>query len=367
MSTKMNLKELLRELQDLMGVAGQEQEVVQYVYKAIKPYCDEIKISSTGNIVATKKGSMPGPAIAVGAHLDEVGFIVRNILPNGFLLIDKIGGVPNNVVLARNVLVSKKRIPGVIGTKPGHLQSPEEAKSIQPITNCYVDLGLDTGDEVKALGIKVGDPIIFKTDFIEMSNPDLICSRAVDDRISCALIIELFKTLSAEDFAGTLYGTFTVREEVGMFGARNALHGLDVDYALALDTVPAGDTPDINTANQLPIWLGKGPGLVVADSAVVYFQYVHPKVREIIEKTAAKNNINLQVTTILGYMYTTDAASYSYANGDGIPTAGISIPRRYSHSPVEIFNLNDAVDTFDLVSAIVKDNANANISFCDVE
>ncbi len=364
--SKLNLKNLLRELDSTMGVSGNEQEVVKYVYNAIKPYADEVTVSPVGNIIAVKKGAKPGPSVAIGAHMDEIGFIVRTILANGFILIDKVGGVPDNLVLGRNVLVSRKRIPGVIGAKPGHLQTPEEAKAVQPASKCYVDLGLNSAEEVKALGIKVGDPVVFKTDFIEMSNPDLITAKAVDDKINCAVIIELFKNLKAEEFGGTVYGVFTVREEMGLFGAKTALNGLDIDYALALDTVPAGDTPDINTASQLPVCLGKGPGLIVADSVgVSYFQFIHPGVRQLIEDTAEASNINLQVSTIMGYGYTTDAAAFSYAN-KGIPTAGISIPRRYSHSPVELFNINDAVDVLNLVHAIVKVNENFNPAFCDL-
>ncbi len=303
-NSKANLKSLLCELHDKMGVSGCEQEVVKYVYNAIKPYADEISVSTFGNIVATKKGARKGPSVVIAAHLDEIGFVVRNITPNGFLLIDKIGGVPDSVVLSRNVLVSTKRIPGVIGAKPGHLQTPEEARTVTPASRCYVDLGVNTADEVRALGIKIGDPVIFKTEVIELSNPDIICARAVDNRISCALIIELFKNLKAEDFGGTVHAVFTVREEAGLFGAQNAIHDIDVDYAIALDTVPAGDTPDVNTAAQLPIYLGKGPGFVVADSVGhSYFQFVHPGVREMIEKTSEKTKINLQTCQILGHMY----------------------------------------------------------------
>lgn len=366
-NAKENLKQLLRELHDLMGVAGCEQEVVKYVYHAIKPYADEVQVSTTGNIVAIKKGCKEGPGLLVGAHMDEIGFVVKNILPSGFLLIDKIGGVPDNIMLGRKVLVSTKRIPGVIGTKPGHLQTPEEAKMVQTIGKCYVDLGLNSQEEVAALGIRIGDPIIFKSDFMEMSNPDLIATRAVDDRMNCAIILELFKNLKAEDFGGTLYGVFTVREEAGLFGARNAVYGMDIDYALALDTIPAGDTPDINTVSQLPIYLGKGPGLPVADGVgATFFQFIHPGVRRIIEETAASKDINLQICTILGYAYTTDASAFSYVE-KGIPTATLTVPRRYSHSPVELVDLNDAVSLLELLEAIIHNNEHADLSFVTLD
>ena len=363
MGAKENLKVLLREFHDVMGVSGCEQEVVKLVYEKIKPYADEVRVTTTGNVIAVKKGSKEGPNLLVGAHMDEIGFVVKNILPSGFLLIDKVGTAPDNIMLGRKVLVSSKRIPGVIGTKPGHLQTPEEARAVQPVSKCYVDLALNSKEEVEKMGIRIGDPIIFKSDFMEMANPDYISTRAVDNRINCALIIELFKNLEAEDFGGTVYGVFTVREEAGLFGARNAAYGLDIDYALALDTIPAGDTPEINTVSQLPIYLGRGPALCVADNyGATFFQFVHPAVRKQIEDICQNQGINLQISTILGHAYATDASSFSYVEG-GIPTATLAVPRRYSHSPVELMNINDAVGLLTLVMEIVKKNDNVDLSF----
>jgi len=359
---KENLKQSLRELHDTMGIPGCEQEVIRYVRDHISPYADELEITTIGTVIAVKKGNRPGPNVAIGAHMDEIGFVVKNILPTGFLLIDKVGGVPDNIMLGRKVLVSTKRIPGIIGTKPGHLQTPEEAKTIQPVSKCYVDVGLDTKEEVEAAGICIGDPIIFKSDFNEMANPDLISTRAIDDRIGCSLIIEMFKNMD-NDFAGNFYGIFTVREEAGLFGARNALTGLDIDYSIALDTIPAGGTPDLDSVRQLPVYLGKGPGLPITDGVGhIYFQFIHPGVRRMIEETAAKNDIPLKVLNLLGYGYATDASAFSYANR-GIPTATLTVPRRYSHSPVELININDAVHLYYLLTAIVKDNENIDLSF----
>lgn len=361
-SIKENLKQSLRELHDTMGVPGCEQEVICYVRDHISAYADEFEITTTGTVIAVKKGNRPGPNLAIGAHMDEIGFVVKNILPTGFLLIDKVGQVPDNIMLGRKVLVSTKRIPGIIGTKPGHLQTPEEAKMIQPISKCYVDVGLDTYEEVVAAGIQIGDPIIFKSDFNEMANPDLISTRAIDDRMGCAIIIEMFKNLD-NDFGGNLYGVFTVREEVGVHGASPALNGLDIDYVIALDTIPAGGTPDLDSVRQLPVYMGKGPGLPIADGyGFQLFQFIHPGVRRIIEATAAENDINLQILTLLGQGYTTDASGFSYANR-GTPTATLTVPRRYSHSPVELVNMNDMVDLYDLLMAITKKNESADLSF----
>lgn len=369
MSVKNDIKALLRKLTDAMGVSGHEQEVIQVVYDNIKDHADEVNVSTTGNVVAVKKGKKPGPAIVIGSHLDEIGYIVRNILPSGFLTLDRIGYPPDSVAVGRTVWVSSKRIPGVIGTKPGHLQTADEKRLVTPLAKNFVDVGCSSADEVKALGIKIGDPVILQTQMMEMANPDLICSRALDNRINCAIIVELFKKIKAEDFAGTLYGVFTVREEIGLAGAQNAIHDIDVDYVIALDTIPVADTPDYNPANDLPMWLGKGPGFAICEeysASLGAFQLAHPGVRKFIEDTAAKTKVNIQPITLAFAGYCTDAVRYAYAKG-GLPTATLTVPRRYSHSPVELMNINDAVSLLTLLEGMVKDNDKVNLAFVDLK
>jgi len=367
MSAKGELKELLRRLTGAMGVSGHEQEIIRIVRDELSGHADEVNVSTIGNVVAVKRGKKPGPAIAIAAHMDEVGYIVRNILPSGFLTMDRIGYPPDSVSVGRQVWVSGKRIPGVIGTKPGHLQTPEEKKMVTPLTKNFVDVGCGSADEVKALGIKIGDPIVIQSQLMEMSNPDVICGRAIDDRINCAIILELFKSIKAEDFAGTLYGVFTVREEIGLVGAKTAVFDYDIDYVIALDTIPVADTPDYNPANDLPMYLGKGPGFAICEDysgSLGCFQLVHPGVRAFIENTAEKAGINLQCVTLAFAGYCTDAAAIAYSKG-GLPTATLTVPRRYSHSPVELMNINDAVALLGLLQGMVRENDKVNLSFAD--
>lgn len=363
MIAKDNLKILLRELNAVIGVSGHEEEVVKAVYERIKDHVDEIHVSTTGNIVAVKRGQKTGPSLMIAAHMDEVGYIVRNILPSGFLTLDKIGFAPDSVLAGRKVMISEKRIPGVVGTKPGHLMTPEERNSITPLSKCYVDVGVSSAAEVKALGIKIGDQVVINSDFMEMANPDLICTRAIDNRIGCAVIIELLRGLNKEEFTGTVYGVFTVREEVGLLGAQNAIFGYDIDYAIGLDTVPVADTPEYSPANDLPMYLGKGPGFPVCEFAGTgYFQFVHPSLRAIIEKCAQTTDVNLQTVSLGFASYVTDSTSFAYSK-KGLPTATLSIPRRYSHSPVELMNMTDAVDLLNLLREIVRQNGSADLSF----
>ena len=365
MSNKESLRTVFKELNAALGVSGHEQDVARLIIEQIKDHADEVSISNTGNIVATKKGNKPGPTVAVVAHMDEVGYVVRNILPSGFIKLDKVGTAPDGVATGRTVWISSKKIPGVIGTKPGHLQTPEEARAVVPIGRCFVDVGVSSAEEAKALGIKIGDQVVIQQPYVEMSNTDLICTRAIDDRIGCAIIVELIKNLKKEDFAGTLLATFTVREEVGLIGARNALFNYDVDYSIAIDTIPVADTPDYNAANDLPIYMGKGPGFPVLEAypaAVGMWHLIHPGVREFIENVAAEQKINLQTMTLAFAGYLTDATSLAYVK-DGVPTGVLAIPRRYSHSPVELFNINDAVDVHTMLHNMLVNNDKIKLSF----
>ncbi|MED3563925.1 M42 family peptidase [Bacillus xiapuensis] len=363
-TVKARIKEWLRDLTGIVGVSGSEQEVVRYMKEKLLPYADEVKVDNNGNIIAIKNGTAPGPKLMISSHSDEVGFCVKNILPNGFIMFDKIGGVSDQLLLGRKVWVTTKKLPGLIGIKAGHMQTAEESKRVKTPRECYIDMGASSRKEVEDMGVKIGDPIVFQSDFMEMDNKDLIATKAVDNRIHCAILIELFKQLQGVDFAGTLYGVVTVQEEVGLRGAMMVGNAIQPDYAIVLDTIPAGDTPDIDTEISLPVYLGKGPACPIADGVggTMVFNYIHPKVREMIEEQAAKASVNLQAITLIGDGYTTDAASLGSVN-TGIPVGVLSTPRRYSHSPIELVHLHDALGVLKIVTGIVIDNGNKDLSF----
>jgi len=361
---KENIKNSLRDLTGLVGVSGSEQDVVKYLRNSLLPYADEVNIDAYGNVIAIKNGRTPGPKLMISSHSDEVGFCVKNILQDGFIMFDKIGGVSDQLLLGRKVWVTRNKLPGIIGIKAGHMQTPEESTQVKTIRECYIDVGASSREDVERMGIKIGDPIVFQSDFMEMDNKDLVCTKSVDNRIHCAILIELFKELKSMDFSGTLFGVITVQEEVGLRGAMMVANSIEPDYAIVLDTIPAGDTPDIHTEKALPVYLGKGPVCPIADGVRgnMNFQYIHPKVREIIEEQALAASIPLQVLTLIGDGYTTDAASLSSSN-KGIPVGILSTPRRYSHSPVELVNLNDAEGVLRIVKGIVTQNGKKNLSF----
>ncbi len=360
---KEQLKARLKTLIEIPGVSGNEQLVATYMRDELSKYADEVTVDNLGNVYARKKGKKEGPTMMIAAHMDQIGFSVKNILPNGFILFDKIGTPSDKVMIGRKVVINGD-IPGVIGIKSAHLESPEEAKSIKTAKESYIDIAASSREEVESLGIRIGDRIEFMSDFTEMKNKDYICTKSIDNRLSCALLIELFAKLDGMDFAGEIVGVGTIQEETGMKGAFIAGNKIDPDYAIAIDTIPSGDTPDINTERDLPIRLGDGPVLVMGDGIMVgiLFSFPTKKVIDQIDKAAKNKKVNLQEITLIGEGYATDAARLSFA-GSGIPFGILATPRRYTHSPIELLNINDAVGTLDILCGLVEANGEADLSF----
>ncbi len=360
---KEQLKATIKTLIEIPGVSGNEQLVAKHMRDELSKYADEVTVDRIGNVYATKKGKKEGPRVLIATHMDQIGFSVKNILPNGYILFDKIGSASDRVLAGRKVLVNGT-IPGVIGIKSAHLETAEEAKTIKSAKQSYIDIAASSKEEVEALGIRVGDRVEFMSSFTEMANKDYVCTKSMDNRLSCGVLLELFKRLDDMDFAGEVIGVATVQEETGMKGAFVAGNVIDPDYAIALDTIPSGDTPDIDTVRDLPIRLGDGPVLVVGDGLRngILFSFSSKSVIAQVDKAAANKGIKPQEITLIGEGYATDAARLTFA-GSGIPFAILATPRRYSHSPVELINMNDAVGTLDLLTGIVELNGEIDLDF----
>ena len=187
-----------------------------------------------------------------------------------------------------------------------------------------------------------------------MTNPDRVCGKAIDNRIGCAVVLELFRQLQGASLAGTLHGAICVQEEVGMRGAQVAAYRLQPDYAIVIDTFMAGGTPDVDDERELPAHIGKGPVLLLANSAAIS----HPAVTRYLWRAAEAAGVNLQPCTIVGKAATDSGPIHT--SGRGVPTVGLGLARRYSHTPVCTLDLNDAVDAVKLLVQFVGQMAQHN-------
>lgn len=351
--TNKDLKERLfarlQELTSLDGVAGFEQEVIAYLRQAFEPLADSVRVDPMGNLYATLQGRGQAPHLMLEAHADEIGALVKSIDPQGFLRLQPQGGVSPAMLIGRRVRVRGHR--GVVGVKSVHLQTPEERQRTPSFEALYVDIGARSDAEVRQLGIQIGDPIAYDSPLITLAQGDRVSGKAIDNRIGCAILLELLASLQ-EPPAGTVDVVICVQEEIGLRGARVAAYTVRPDYAIVIDTFMAGDTPDVDYYREMPTAIGQGPVLLVANSAHVG----HPAVNRYIERAAAEAGVPLQRATVSQGMAATDAGAIHLAR-HGIPTGGLSLARRYSHTPVCTLDLNDAVGALLLLQTFIAQMA----------
>jgi endoglucanase len=339
------LLDRVKELTNLDAISGQEQPVVAYLVEALAPFCDEVEVDGAGNVYAIRRAQAPGPTVMIAAHTDEIGLMVKSVEPGGFLRFEKIGGVLDNLLAAR--LVRVKGHLGVIGMKAGHYQSPEERSRAAPHTEMYIDIGCRSVDEVAARGIAVGDAIAFVSPLVELGE-GLIAGKAVDNRLGCAILLQLIQETAPP--AGTLVATFTTQEEVGLKGAAVAGFRVRPDLGLALDTMPCGDTPDMNVHTELSARLGGGPCVQVSSGPGGRGFLLPLPVKAFLVETARAAELPVQLVTFSAG--NNDAAAIGWS-AEGVAAASICLPRRYAHSPLEVADLHDAEATYDLLRAIV--------------
>jgi putative aminopeptidase FrvX len=341
----MSLADNLEQLSNACGVAGREEEVRNLMVKLLKPHADEVVVDRLENVIAVKRGKKDKLKVMLAAHMDEVGLMVKTISKEGFLQFTKMGGIDDRILMAQkvNVLTDKAVLPGIVGSKPPHIQKEEERKKIVTYDELFIDVGAESREDAKEMGVKIGDPVAFDVKYVKIGK-DAVMGKAFDDRIGCAVMVEALKQLQETEC--TVYAVGTVQEELGLRGAGTAAFGIDPDVGIALDVTVAGDVPGVREFDTT-VKMGKGPALSVTDSGLI----THPKVLRLLMGAAEENKIPFQLET--GLMGTTDAARISLTR-QGVPSGTISIAARYIHSPVGIVSLKDAENSAKLAVAAVQ-------------
>lgn len=341
----LSLNETLEKLSNACGVTGRENEVRELMIQLMEPYADEIVVDKLENVIAIKKGKSTAPKIMLAAHMDEVGLMVKTITKEGFLQFTKMGGIDDRILPAQKVTVfSRKRaFPGIIGSKPPHIQKEDERKKVMAFDELFIDIGAESKEDALALGVAVGDPVGFDIKYVQLGR-DVVMGKAFDNRAGCVAMIETLKMLEKTDY--TVCAVGTVQEEVGLRGAATAAFGVDPDLAIALDVTVAGDTPGIREFDT-STKIGKGPVLSISDSGLI----THPKVLQWLLDSAEEEKIPYQIEA--GLMGSTDAARI-YLTRQGIPSGNISIATRYIHSPVSVLCLKDIENAAKLTVAAIQ-------------
>ncbi|HJR81890.1 MAG TPA: M20/M25/M40 family metallo-hydrolase [Anaerolineales bacterium] len=326
---------LLERLCNVVAVSGDEAEVRKIVLEEIKPYADEVKVDALGNVLATKFGrARKRLRVMLDAHMDEVGFMIVAEDGEGIYRFEEVGGLDVRHLAGKQVLVGRERIPGVIGAKPIHLMSTDERTKKVPIESLRIDLG--PGGKAK-----VGDRAGFATQF-RRAGPSIM-SKSIDDRVGVATLIELVKHAPPNI---DLCAAFTVQEEIGLRGAKVAAYYFHPDLAIAIDSTPARDLPVFDGGENMTYntKLGLGPAIYIVDGSTVH----DPRLVRFLQETAEAEKIPYQFRQPGGGGTDAGAIQRSLA---GIPTVSVSVPHRYTHSPVSISRVEDWKNTIHLLLA----------------
>lgn len=330
------MKSLIEKLTQIPGPPGYEDQIRAAVQAEIETFADDIRVDALGNLIA-RKGSQEkdGKRIMLVAHMDEIGIIATHIDEQGFIRFTNVGGVfPRYAPGGRVRFMDGTR--GVIGT-----EKVTSSYRVPPLEKMYIDIGASSRADC---GIKVGDVAIFERQFSELG--ERLVSKAMDDRVSVAVLIETLKQLKSTPHE--IYFVFSVQEEVGVRGATTAAYGIDPDLGLALDVTRTGDTPKGIT---MEVSLGKGPAIKIKDSGMI----ADPRIVEWMIATCNKEKIPYQLEVL--ERGGTDARAIQLTRS-GVPAGCISIPCRYIHSPSEMIDYSDVQNTLQLLLALVKDPIN---------
>ncbi|MDO4608203.1 MAG: M42 family peptidase [Clostridia bacterium] len=326
--------ELLRQLCTLDGTSGDEGAVRKFVISQIKDCC-EYRIDNLGNIIAFKKGKKtPSKKTLIDAHLDEVGLIITSIDQNGFLRFKTVGGVDTAALLFHRVLINGKTV-GVIGGKPIHLTGGDERKKLPNADNLYIDIGAKDDTQARTL-VREGDRAVMCSDFTVIGNK--ILTKALDDRVGCAILIKLLQKQAEYDF----YASFSTGEEIGLRGARVAAYSVDPDAAIVIDGTTAADIAGVANENQV---CRQGLGAVVSfmDGATAYDREYY--------NAALSSGISSQSKCAVAGG--NNAGAIHLSRG-GVRTLALSVPCRYIHTAGSVADFRDIDAVYKLCEYMIN-------------
>ncbi len=330
----------LQPLSLINGISGREENVREMIIGMLGENT-EFRVDAMGNLLVEMKGKKRAKnRVMLAAHMDEVGMIVTDITPSGFLRFANVGGIDISVMLGKYVVVGDKQLPGVIGVTPVHLLKGDKLKKLPEPDSLYIDVGASSAEDLKGF-VKPGDKICFESKYLEFGN-GYIASKALDDRAGCAVLLELLNGTPEYD----LTCAFTVQEEVGLRGAAAAAYGLKAEYAVVVETTTAADISGVDGEKQV-CTLGGGGVVPFMDRTTVYDRELFKKAFEIAEG----NGIPIQTKTLVAGG---NDAGAIHKSGTGVKTLTVSFACRYLHSPSCVIKKDDIEPVCKLVGKLAE-------------
>ncbi len=349
------MKDTLKKFMLIPAPSGYEGEMVRALETEFKKYTSEVTTDRMGNVAARFPGRCSdAPRIMVFAHMDQLGFIVRKIESDGYIQVDRMGGIPEKVLPGLNIIIRTEDgnwVEGVFGPKAHHATSAEEKYKADPITSLFIDTGAKSRSEVEDMGVYVGCPAIYRPSFTELKN-GFITGTALDNRGACASLTEAAGLLADMPHDSDVFLVGTVWEEFNIRGAVFAAREIAPDIAIGLDVTLAGDTHDL--ASRYETRLGEGPAANLYSfhgRGTLNGTLAHEPLYKMIKECAKKNGIPFQRFAGIGML--TDLA-YVQMEGKGVAAIDLGFPVRYTHTPVEVASMEDLQALAKLVAITIK-------------
>ncbi len=338
---------LLKELTEAHGVPGYEGPVRALMRDYLEPF-GEVTQDKLGSLICQMPGSSESPRVMLAGHMDEIGFMITHVTQEGFLKFMQLGGWFDQVLLGQRVVIKSRKgdVVGVIGAKPPHLLPPEERSKVVNKKSMYIDIGATSKEDVEVAGVRPGDPVIPRADFVPLSNGKTYLSKAFDDRVGSGLIVSVMSELKKQQHPNTVYGVATVMEEVGLRGATTSVRAVDPHVAIILESDIAGDVPGIKP-EESSVRLGGGPTMLIVDARMI----PNIKLRDLAMDVAEELEIPLQLSYI--DRGATDGGAI-HLHGVGVPSLVIGVAARHIHSHSSILHRDDYDQAVQLLTALIS-------------
>lgn len=326
------MKELIKALVESYGPAGSEEQVRELIAAQVQGLATSVEVDALGNLIATVRGKGGGRRIMLAAHMDEIGVVVSHVDEKGFLRFQPIGGVQTRTLVGGRVRFANG-VRGAIGAEQKHL-GPGDLPRMDQL---FIDVGARSRETCP---VHVGDMACFDRDFVDLG--DRLMAKAFDDRIGCAILIQVLKELG--ETPHDVYLVFTVQEELGLRGAQTAAFGVDADLGIAVDVTLTGDTPEART---MAVSLGGGPAIKVKDRGML----THRGVRQWMVDTARAAGLPYQLEVLEAG--TTDGMAMQTTKA-GMPVGVLSVPTRHVHTPSEMIDYQDVLNSVRLLVELLR-------------
>ncbi|MCX7847202.1 MAG: M42 family metallopeptidase [bacterium] len=322
--------------------SGYEDQAREVWRREMRTIADRVYGDTHGNSFAVlNENGMP--RVMLAGHIDEIGFQVSYISEEGYVGFRALGGFDEQIVPGRRVVIHTAHGPvkGVIGKKAIHLMKKEERDRKLSLDDLWIDIGVENGKKARKL-VEVGDAITYAEGFEHLTG-DVYIGRGVDDRIGAFVVGEVLRYLKGRRFSAAVYAVATVQEEIGLRGAHTSTFGVNPDVGFAVDVTHAMSA-DTNKKLLGDIRLGKGP-------VVSRGPNFNPKLYAQIMSVAKAKKIAVQVEA--APRGTGTDANVMQLTRAGVATALVSVPNRYMHTPVEMFNLTDVAQAIKLIAETI--------------